>query len=233
MVTLKIYHIILSVVLAGFVNVTLAATLVEQAGNPHNPPSKMWIQGTKMYMQMDRGGQYMLMDLGKKKMYVVIAKDKVVLDSSDMFMKKRTATNDLKVNVKHMGAGPRLAGYATQKYALSVNGQQCEQVLISKKAMKDSGMQQMMEAMASMNMNPMAVNQASNCERAEGLFASRMKKLGIPLGTIKKGQLKQDITRIVTDATPPAGAFTLPKGYRVINMQQYMMQMMQKQRPSR
>jgi len=227
----KLFHIFLSTFLLVFLNASFAAALVEQAGDADNPPSKMWLQGTKMRVQMTRAGQYMLMDLGKKKMYVVNPANKIVLDNSEVFKQKKARTDDLKINVKHMGNGPVIAGYPTQKYSLSVNGQLCEQVLVSKKAMKDTGMLNMMEAMTSINMNPTGPDMRSKCDRAEGLFATRMKKLGIPMGIIKDGQVKADITRIVPNASLPAHAFDLPKGYKVLTMQQYMMQMMRKRMP--
>ena len=224
----RLFRFIVTALLVGNFHVSVAATLIEQAGDANNPPTKMWLKGMKMRADVGKTGQYMLVDMGKKKMYVVDPAKKMALDNSQMFAQGPANTAGLKVQVKHLGGGPVIAGYKTQKYSTHVNGQQCDQVFVSKKAMIDTGMQNMMEAMSSMGNNPFG-GQQTLCERADGLFAKRMKKLGIPLGAVKNGKVEKHFTRIVTNATPPASGFTLPKGYKVLTMQQFMMEMMKKQ----
>jgi hypothetical protein len=203
-----------------------AATLVETEDS-HEGVQKMWVEGTKMRIDTGNNREYMLADYAKKKLLIIDPAKKEMIDASDFVNDTSENTKGLNVRVKHIGSGPNIAGYLTQKYALIVNGRTCNQTLVSIKALKDSKLEPMLEAMAKIDFNPMASQLMNECDRADLIFAKRLKNLGLPLGTIEKdGQIRGKVRRIVQNAKPPAGGFNAPSGYRTISMQQKMQEAM-------
>lgn len=210
---------VLSIILPFVAN---AATLIETHGEA-GTTEKMWVEGKKMRASITPAGEYILMDMGKKKIYIIDANKKEIVDATNFFNANKSIPGGLKVSVTHMGSGPTIAGYATEKYQLSVNGEQCEQAMLSKKALKDARLGPMLEAVSTVNFNPTPPAFLGNCEKAEALFAKRMKKLGMPLGSINPdGKMTGKVKRIVRNARLPAGGMAVPKGYRMISMEQKM-----------
>lgn len=203
-----------------------AATLVETEESDTGI-QKMWIQGSKMRVDMGASGEYMLVDYSNKKIVIINPAKKEVMDVSDFASGGADVTQGLNVRVKHLGPGPSIAGYATQKYVLSVNGQTCSQTLVSQKALKDANLANLLEAMTRIDFNPMGGQFMSECDRADVLFAKRMKKLGMPLATVEQnGVVTDKVKRIVKNAPLPAGGFNLPSGYKKVSMQQKMQEAM-------
>jgi len=202
-----------------------AATLVES--QDVEGPQKMWVEGNKMRVQMDANGDYMLADYTRKKVYFIVPSKRELIDMSDTIHSSKNNNHGLHVQVDYVGKGPNIAGYSTKKYNLSVNGQACEQVLVSKQAMKDARLQGMMKNLDAINFDPMGGQFMNDCDRADGLFARKMTKLGMPMGSIERdGRMRGKVTLIKKNATLPEGGFTLPKGYRRITMQQKMQEAM-------
>jgi len=203
-----------------------AATLVETEESDAGV-QKMWIEGSKMRVEMGQGKEYMLADYTNNKILIVDPDKKEIMDVSHFASGGKDATQGLNVRVQHLGAGPTIAGYATQKYAMSVNGRTCNQTLVSPKALKDANLSNLLEAIAQVDFNPMGAQFMDECDRADIQFAKRMKKLGMPLATIEKnGQMTNKVKRIVKNAVLPAGGFNLPKGYRQVSMQDKMQEAM-------
>jgi len=215
---------------AGFLCMTVfvalsvhAATLVETQSGEHGM-QKMWIEGSHMRVDMGKGGEYMLADYTKKKIFIIDPAKKEMLDVSQFVNDSRRHSDGLQVRVQLVGSGPKVAGYSTQKYSLSVNGRPCKQALVSHKALEDAKLGPMLEAISSIEINPMGSQFMSECDRAGMLFAKRMQKLGMPLGMIEaNGKITDKVERIVQNAPLPAGGFKLPVGFRRISMQQKMM----------
>ena len=196
-----------------------AATLIENE-DPDSPP-KVWVDGSNIRMQMDATGQYMLVKAKQNKIYIVVPAERELIDASEFMNSSKNSTQGLNVKVDYVGKGPVIAGYATKKYNLSVNGQACEQTLVSKQALIDTRLGNLMEKLGTINFNPAFEQNMSACDRADGLFVVHMKKLGMPLGVIHlDGRMRSKVKRITKNVKVPTGGFKLPKGYRQITMQQ-------------
>ena len=215
----------LSIMILSVSSYVHAATLVESEDS-HEGVQKMWVEGSKMRIDTANNSEYMLADYAKRQILIIDPAKKEMIDASHFVNETADQTKGLNVRVKHMGSGPNIAGYSTQKYALIVNGRTCNQTLISAKALKDSKLKPLLEAMAKIDFNPMGSQFMNECDRADLIFARRMKNLGLPLGTIENGQIRDKVRRIVQNAKPPAGGFNAPSGYRTISLQQKMQEAM-------
>lgn len=216
----------LSVIMLSVVSHANAATLIETEGGEQGV-QQMWVEGSKMRINTGKGKEYMLADYAKKQIVMVNPAEKEMIDASYYVNQGSDSSKGLNIQVKHLGGGPVIAKYSTQKYSLIVNGRTCNTTLVSAKALKDTNLAPLMEAMTQMEFNPMGSQFMSECDRAELSFAKRLKKLGMPLGTIdNNGQMRDKVRRIVKNAPLPPGGFTLPKGYRKVSMQQKMQEAM-------
>ena len=196
-----------------------AATLVE-VEQANKEVQKMWIEGNKLRVDMAGKNEYMIADYQSNKIYLVDPNKKEIMDMSQFVNKNEQSTKGLKIDIEAMGKGPQIAGYETSKYQLFANGKQCRQVLISKKAQQDAGIEGLMEALSQVDINPLGAQFLQDCDRASILFARKMKNIGMPLATVNNGKLDDKVRKIQKNAALPAGGFKLPQGYRQINLQQ-------------
>ncbi len=216
----------LSVVLLFALTHVHAATLIETEDSDDGV-QKMWVEGSKMRMHTGKGGEFVVADYAKGEVALINPEEKEIIITSQSASAHSNHTKGLNVRVKHLGNGPIVAKYPTQKYALIVNGRTCDTTLVSAKALKDTNLGSLMEAMAKLDFNPMGSEFMNECDRAELLFAQRLQKLGLPLGTLdRSGKIRDKVRRIVKNAPLPPGGFTMPAGYRKISMQQKMKEAM-------
>ena len=197
-----------------------AATLIESFDHAEGE-QKLWIAGTKVRINMQGKSEYIVMDYGKRQFWIVNPAKREVIDASEILHNDYAEAGPLKINVRRIGKGPQIAGYATDKYQFSANGQMCDQVFVSSKAKNALDLDLLLDAISKVRMNPMGMQFMSDCDRAEGQFALRMKKIGMPLGYMEQnGKMTQEVRKIVANAKLPSGGFAVPSGYRKVSLQQ-------------
>lgn len=207
-----------------------AATLIEV--KTAEGQTRIFRDGTRSRMDTSDGG-YMLVDSKAQTMFVVMPKERQVMDMSQMLKTPagNSSTNPLDMQFKKQGGGPRVAGYTTVNYQYSANGKICGNVLVSKQAHADAGLQETFETMERMAGRADALMQAFNsnldpCQRADNRFSEHARNIGIPMRiTSGNGRLVSEIVRIEKNAKLPPDAFTIPAGYQVQNVGQMMQQM--------
>lgn len=205
-----------------------AATLIE-VKSPQGQ-SKVWREGSMSRMDTGDDG-YMVVDSKAETMFVVMPKERRVMDMSDLLKTPAAGGNGIKVAFSKQGAGPGIAGYATTHYRYTANGKDCGSVLASPQAMKDSGLQDaldMMQRMASRADAMMSAfgGRADPCQRAGAQLSEHAGKIGAPMRiTAPDGQLVSEIVRIDKNASLPPNAFAIPQGYQVFNTGQMLRQL--------
>lgn len=205
-----------------------AATLLEYKES-EGETMRIWFQGAKMRMESEGG--YMLMDWDASKMYVVSLEEGIAMDMSHVMgaqPKGGAGGNMPEAVATKVGGGPEIAGYDTVHYKISVEGEHCQDIYVSRKAYKDLKAERLfdrIQKLADADMEEM--NQWSTpCDYADrGLdFA----EIGFPMRTeyADSGE-SEEVRRIVPDAGQPEGGFDVPAGLEVMDMSQ-MMQFMQR-----
>jgi hypothetical protein len=160
-------------------------------------------------------------------------KERQVMDMSQMLKTPAggDTTNPLDIQFKKQGGGPSVAGYKTVNYQYSADGKTCGNVLASKQALEDAGLQETFEMMERMAARADAVMQVFNsnmdpCQRADTRFSEHAQGIGIPMRiTSGNGSMVSEIVRIEKNAKLPPDAFAIPAGYQVQNVGQIMQQM--------
>ena len=204
-----------------------AATLMEMESEGET--MKIWFQGAKMRMEAE--GAYMLMDWEANKMYMVSPEEGMAMDMSHIMaaQPKGGVDSGPRPVVSKVGGGPEIAGYDTVHYKISVEGEHCQDIYVSKKAYKDLDAEDLfdrIQKLSDTDMEEMAEWGGGPCDYAEkGLDLA---ELGFPMRTeyVESGGF-DEVRRIVPDAGQPDGGFDVPAGLEVMDMSQ-MMQYMQR-----
>jgi hypothetical protein len=206
-----------------------AATLIEVKSSQGQ--SKVWRDGSLSRMDTNDGG-YMVVDSKAETMFVVMPKDRRVMDMSGLLRAPGLAGgNGIKVVFSKQGNGPRIAGYTTTQYSYTANGKACGSVLASPQAMKDTGLQDTLDMMQRMATRADALMSAFNskadpCQRAGTQLSEYAATIGAPMRiTATNGQLISEIVRIDKNASLPPDAFAIPEGYQVVNTGQMLRQL--------
>ncbi len=207
-----------------------AATLIE-VKSPEGQ-TKVYRDGTRSRMDTGDGG-YMVLDSQAETLFVVMPKQRQVMDMSQMLKTAPPAGNGspVKVTFKKAGSGPRIAGYTTTEYQYAADGKACGTVLASQQALDDSGLQEAFAVMQRMAARADAMMMAFNartdpCQRVATRFSEHARDIGIPMRiTMGTDQLVSEIVRIEKDARLPPDAFTIPAGYQVQNTGQLLRQL--------
>ena len=219
--------LVLSPLLLLFMLSVNAATLIERE-DEFMGVSKMWVDGNNMRVETDGDGSYMVVKFADKQIFIVDQKRREIIDASEM-LNKTINTEGLDVQVKRSGKGPVIAGYPTRKYDFMVNGHRCEQSLVSMKALKDSGLESMIESLSRIDFDPRGDQFKNPCEKADAIFALTMKKIGLPLAELDgRGRISDKIIRIKKNSKLPSGEFERPSGYRSVSLQQVMKELPQR-----
>ncbi|NIO41353.1 MAG: DUF4412 domain-containing protein [Burkholderiales bacterium] len=206
-----------------------AVTLVESTDSD-GVAQEVYFEGANMRAQERGGKEYMLFDMANRKMYAVNPEEREVLDLSGFLAQKSAqnrSTAKLDAKLARQGAGPTVAGYATEHYVSTANGRKCADEYLSKKAMAD-----LRATMLSSERfwqlgkefdSGMAGAALDPCDLAEAQIGRSYEKYGLPLRVIDAdGSVSVEVTRIVKNAPLPAGGFSLPEGYAVVDMSRKM-----------
>jgi len=217
-----------------------AATLLESKDSKGMVQS-IYFEGAKMRAQERGAKEYMLFDMAKQKMYAVNPGDRQVVDLSGFLAQrsgKSGSARKVAAKLSRKGAGPTVAGYATEHYVVTANGKKCADEYLSKKAMAD--LKATMTASERFwqlgeDYQPgMGGAMSDPCDLVDTQIGKSYKKYGLPLRVVEAdGSLSMEITRISKNAALPPGGFSVPAGYAVVDAHKQMQDAMREaQKPT-
>ncbi len=201
-----------------------AATLIEMVNG--GTASTMWLEGAKL--RQDTEGGYVLMDWDARTVYMVNTAEGMAIDVSHMLAAKPGADNSKRgvdgASVDKVGDGPKIAGYDTVHYEISIHGEPCQDIFVSKKAMRDVGAADIFDRLQSMDQDDdddMDYGYGNPCDEADQAYD--LSKIGFPLRIeeMESGEVFE-VRRIEVDAKLPDGGFALPAGLQIMDMSQLM-----------
>lgn len=193
-----------------------AGTYIE--GRDDTGSQRIFIEGdwARMEYGEDVPPEYLLLNLKTHRALNVDRVQKRVVDLSEA-SNRAAAPRAPAANVafKKQGAGPMIAGYATDRYVLSAGKQICGEHYVAAKALDIPDIRRFVAAMSAFSQNQEAAREA--CAAAEALADQEYVKQGLPLKvTDRRGNVEHEIRRISSGVNFPAGTFDLPADYPVI-----------------
>lgn len=221
---------LLATTLSGGLLADIEITIRDQYGRTSTISSN----GQAARMNNDREPGYMLIDFASNSMKSVDTQRREIMDLSGMAdmppMPGAGAATPIQVRVNDQGAGPHIAGHATQKFAINANGKNCGTVFGSKMVMNLPGVSDIFEVFSTMQKQTQRMgggfrSMLDECQQADLQMADHYRTVGAPLRVLDQhGQLESEVTRINTNASKPVGYYDAPPNYRVNNVQQQMQQ---------
>lgn len=206
-----------------------AATLIE-SHESNAGLQKTWIDGDKLRVTSEGGSQYMLLNFTQKTMHIVYPDKMQVMDMSKAVGSSSSDNPDSGkqiYTVEKKGKGPTVAGFQTDHYVVSHKGIECFESFTSMQAVKEMGLDQYLSGMSKMFPRENSPETNDNpCINAEN--ALDYEKIGIPLMLIEQdGSETYRISKLEKDAPLPAGGFSIPEGFSIIDYGQMVQHMMQ------
>lgn len=166
----------------------------------------------------------MLGDYRSGKTYMIIEKDKVLMDMKPPMSFLNTSkhkSKKLNIEYKNKGKGKTIAGLSTIKYDIIVKGKKCFEVLLTKNKAFISAANKYNAINSDDDNNPEA---DSICEQAENQIESqKISKNGLSVKTTNaNGVVEMVIKEFKTGVKAPKKYLGLPKGYKVMTMMEAM-----------
>jgi hypothetical protein len=225
---MKQIHLIrtLSVLLVILFNssILMAGTIVEIKNK--DAMTTVLTDGKKARMNSG-GDDYVIVDYASSSVKIVDTKKRQVMSLDVDDLPKGSAPQKIHTAVKNLGRGPVIAGYKTQKFNYTVNGQSCGVIYGSKDVYQLKGIKKLLDAM-----NTIAERQQSimggfagmidNCTLANMEMIDHVATTGVPMRTINKNKVDSEIQSIKLDVALPADTFTISASYKVVTMKEEM-----------
>jgi len=222
----KTFAVALLTLLMPIVNI-MASTMVETEGK--DGISRIYTEGHKCRVEMPNDQGFMVVDAKEKTVFLVMPAKEMTIDMSEPPNNSEPETSDQsdKTEFKQTEAGPKIAGYKTIKFDFATNGNHCGSIFVSKKALDDSGMRDIMgifskittELADAFPQNPDAGSDP--CKATKASLTGKIAEIGLPLKTLyADGSLKSLVTKIEKDAELPPNPFTVPAKFRVVKIGQ-------------
>lgn len=195
--------------------------------------SKIMSNGKMTRISMAPEPGYILINHANQNMHMVIPEEKTIMNMS-ADMTKKTAPVKVNIKIKEIGKGPKIAGYSTKKYAVTADGQDCGMIYGSKKALKNTDINNIFNALNKMMENQSQMmggmsEMMDACDRADmSSLADQGKIAGLPLRTTdRNGALTSEVLSIDSKANLPATNYELPSDYKMTSMAEEMQNMQQ------
>lgn len=128
---------------------------------------------------------------------------------------------NIQTSIKHLGAGPVVAGFKTQKYAFSAKGRSCGVIYASKEALNVNGVENLLNALKTMLEKQQAmmggfVSMMDDCLRADIALSDHVKTIGVPLLKTDNGTVDFEVKSIQSNVNLPPDTFVVPATYRTV-----------------
>lgn len=181
-------------------------------------------------MGTGEAGEYMLIELNGPHIYHVDEERRSIFEMSRNAVPKTAPAVATASRLVKQGAGPEIAGYATDHYRLSVAQTHCGDIFVSRAAFEVSGIEPVYRATLEMAQQAKAMTAgfgamggADVCESADDLLMEDLEKYGMLMRSLdRNGGLETEVVTISEGVTVAPGSFDLPEGFERTDMNRQM-----------
>ncbi len=168
---------------------------------------------------------YKLVNFKTSTIYSVTPADKQVTNlSSSIPTISGVKAPAVRLGIKPAGTGPVIAGYNTNRYRLSANGENCGTLFASKDAIKGSTIENMfgtLKTMADSHLESLGgfAIMVPACQLARLQLVEKLQYIGAPMRVLdKEGKIDTEITSIIKNASVDPHNYSFPANYRKVSM---------------
>lgn len=205
-----------------FLSMAEAATFIELRDD-EGTIQRMWIEGGMLRVDADEMEGYAVVDMASGRMFMVNHEERLVIEMDPALPvspadRQAPRSKPAEIRLIKKGAGPKIAGYATEHYILTADGKTCGEEFVSRQALQDTGLQKLLRNLAVMpGLEPSGAG-ADPCENAEYYLEQELVTIGLPLRSIDRaGIIESEVSRIRKGAEIPEVGFDPPAGYSRMN----------------
>ena len=192
----------------------------------YNDTKSQFLTNGKMARLNSRGtDDYKIVNFKTSMIYSVAPEDKQITNlSSSIPSISGFKPLSVRLDIKPAGPGPVIAGYNTNKYRLSANGEYCGTLFASKDALKGSAIENMfgtLKTMADNHLESLGGFAAiiPTCQLARVRLAEKLQYIGAPMRVLDiEGNIDTEITRIIKNASVDPHNYSFPANYQKVSM---------------
>lgn len=221
----------------GVLSVPVHGAVLLEAKSPDDQAlTRVWYDGHVMRVDFTQGG-YLLFDVGANKRYMVSDEQKQVMEMpntdaaefSAMMSQLGAKRTPAQINIERLGDGPTIAGYATEHYVVTADGQKCSDEYLSKELLGNKDVKELVQAMDGANEreDTRSIASLGPCMvQAPRALAKEYDRLGLPLRTVDaQGETTVEVVSIKVDVSAPKGAFRVPADYSRVSLEDLIREM--------
>jgi hypothetical protein len=208
-----------------------AATIIRMEAGPARARSLMTVENGKARMQSEPQNYILIDPAAGQYLYIVPDGQQAVQMNSappvppGMQVK---ASPMAAVKLVHKGAGPKVAGFATQRYQLYANGQLCLNTYLSRDALQRGALKEFLAGFYQLHAKQKqdyraAGTQYAPCDDAQEILMGRYAELGLAMRTVDaSGMLRQEVVSVETGIRVKDDFFRAPEGFRQLTHEEYL-----------
>lgn len=186
--------------------------------------------GTLGHMSDSQDPSYVVIDYQKGLFSMVDPQRQQVIQATTQDFAGMGSGGDsqIRINLKKVGNGPKIAGYATQKFTLEANDKHCSTIFGSQAVLKKKSVQKLMGTMNQFQQQAQRMfgglsGAMDVCTQAELQMADTYKTTGAPLRILdENGQLESQVTSIDTNKSLASDFYNIPGNFGIINAKDQM-----------
>lgn len=212
-----------------------ADVLIESRGSD-GKPARVLIADTAARIDREGQGVHLLIDLGERRVLAVNDAGRYAMDMQSP-MPPRSEHGDLdtetlpvpEVRIEPRGDGPAIAGLATKRYRIIVDGRHCYDEYLAPAALERASVRRFLETMAAASRNDerrvllQLTDPERICEAAEDLIDDHYAEFGVPMRTVDSdARVVHEVARVDLGAPHDPALFSVPADYEILTRQQLM-----------
>lgn len=216
---------------AWMINAAPAATVIRMESGPAGARSLMTVENGKARMQSEPQN-YILIDPSTGQYLYILpdARQTVKMNSAPPAEAgpQAKAAKPAAVKLVRKGAGPRIAGFATQRYQLFANGQLCLNTYLSRDALQRGDLKDFLAGFYRMHAKQKQEYRAvgtqyAPCDDAQETLMGRYAELGLAMRTVDaNGMLRQEVVSMETGIKVNDNVFQAPEGFKQLTHEEFL-----------
>ena len=202
-----------------------SATIVDMQ-DQNGGKSQFFSEGSMGRLNTADGQSFILVDYKNEDVKYVLPQQKQVIDMTKQLALVDSTSQGPRsgaLTLENQGEGPTIAGYETTQYDLRLNDQDCGTVFTSKKALEDSGLEQLFNVMRKLALQQAQAlaavsSQLPPCQLGKLNSMEQVLAAGVPMRTQDEtGRIESEVLKVERDASLPPDIFNFPAEYKVID----------------
>lgn len=228
----KVFRLPLSVLATALTfNAAHAATIIRMEAGPQRMPSLMTVENGKARMQSEQDNYILIDPSAGEYLYIMRPEQQIVqMNSAPPKDAGHAAkvTRPPTIKLVHKGAGPKIAGFATQRYQLFANGKLCLNTYLSREALERGQLKDFLDGFFRLQARQKQEYRAGGaqypaCDDAQETLMGRYPELGLAMRTVDpNGQLRQEVVDIQTGVIVKPEAFQPPQGFKKLTNEEFL-----------